>query len=176
MALSGCGGSPKGPKGKPKPDPKAKPTLEQTVQTSAAEGTRYSTGSSRRPLWTVKWTRADLTYSEEGAFYGTAYGVSGTFFKGTQAASTFQAKRAVIAQNSNTLELLDGVTVESKKPASRLECNAVLWDPEREVGEARGNVRFTAEDVVLGPFEAFRFSPELNAAGTPGVFGKRYGK
>lgn len=150
--------------------------LEQAVRTSAAEGTRYSSGKNRRPLWTVRWNRADLNASEEGEFYGTAYDVSGTFFKGAQAASTFRAKRAVIAQKGNTLELLGGVSVQSERPPSKLECDSVIWDPEREVGEARGNVRFTADDVVIGPFDAFRFSPELNAAGTPGIFGKRYGK
>lgn len=176
MVIAGCGDASKSSSVKPKPDAKTKPILEQAVRTSAAEGTRYSSGKNRRPLWTVKWARADLNASEDGAFYGTAYDVSGTFFKGSQAASTFHAARAVIAQKGNTLELLGGVSVQSQKPRSKLECDSVLWDPEREVGEARGNVRFTAEDVVMGPFEAFRFSPELNAAGTPGIFGKRYGK
>lgn len=175
MLLSGCGSS-GGSAPKPPEKKDEKPALEGGVETNAAEGVRYGPEPVRKPLWRLRWERSSLTYGEGGVFFGTAFGVRGVFFKGPKEASSFQAESVEIERGSNKLQIKGGVVVSAEKPLTQLKCEEATWDPDREVGEARGNVRVITEDYTLGPFPVIRFSPELKIGGTPKLFEERHGK
>ncbi len=126
-------------------------------------------------MWTVRWRSANITYGDQGSFGGTMKEVDGTIHSGGSAASEFRAENAEVEEESRVLRLSGGVEVKSESGTRRLTCERIEWDPDREVIEAKGNVRFETKDFVVGPFAALRISPELRIAGTPDLFEKRYG-
>lgn len=171
FALSGCGAKLDGEVKKP-----PKERMVQSVQTNAAEGTRYSEGPDRKAVWKVRWNRQELTFGEGGVFFGDMYEVSGSFFKGGAEASRFRADKAHVDQQSNVLVLEGRVEIETSDPRGEISCERAIWHPEGEYGEAHGNVRYTTDEYTMGPFPVFRFSAELKAGGTPDLFREKYGE
>lgn len=148
----------------------AREPVEQSVLTAGAVVTRYTESEPRRKVWSVRWKSADLTISEGGRFSGEMRGVEGNLYRGQALASRFRAELGLADRDSSVLKLSRGVIVETTMPKVRLTCDAMRWDPEREVIEATGNVRLETEDGVLGPFQKLWLSPELRVAGTPDLF------
>jgi lipopolysaccharide assembly outer membrane protein LptD (OstA) len=68
--------------------------------------------------------------------------------------------------------LSGNVVVTSKDYKSTITCDKLVWDGNRNLIHALGNVRFKSRQYTAEVFDELLASPKMNQIGTPDLFYK----
>jgi len=123
-------------------------------------------------MWSVQWESARIEYGGENQISGTMSRVSGEMYERGAVASTFVADFAEAEKQSNRLTLSGNVVVTSKEYKSTITCDKLVWDGNKNLIRALGNVRFKSKQYTAEVFDELLASPKLNQIGTPDLFYK----
>jgi hypothetical protein len=122
--------------------------------------------------WTVRWQSSQLEVGEDGNVSGEMKAVSGTIFRDDQPVSDFYADQGVAPQGSEELLLQGNVRIVARKPVSNLRCDRLVWRPQFNRVEAKGNVRMDLPPWQMGVLPEVWADPDLKEAATPDLFRK----
>lgn len=123
-------------------------------------------------MWSVQWESARIEYGGENQISGTMSRVSGEMYERGAVASTFVADFAEAEKQSNRLTLSGNVVVTSKEYKSTITCDKLVWDGNKNLIRALGNVRFKSKQYTAEVFDELLASPKMNQIGTPDLFYK----
>lgn len=96
--------------------------------------------------------------------------VTGEFYDGTLPVTRFRAGEASADRESESLKLLNGVSVFSAKLNATLSAQEVIFEPRKKLLKARGSVTVVTPNAEAGPFDEVWASVELSQIGTPDTF------
>jgi hypothetical protein len=171
LLIAGCGSSGSARRPAPSDDDKPKDEVRK-AETAGGSAVRYSDGEDRKKLWSIEWGEAQLEYNDDGHFGGTLAEVKGQFFRQGVPAAEFLARQAETKLGSSVLSIEGGIRLSSKEPALTLTCDKVVWNPDLQRIEARGNVKVDSPRYTMGPAEVLFCSPDLKVIATPNMFPK----
>lgn len=167
LVVGGCfGGNPSRPV-TPKHEEEAEKVAPKGINTESGEATRYATEGVRHRRWSVRWTSAEMEYTEDGRVFGSMNAVSGSIFENDKVASDYFGDRAVSKKDSDVLALEGSVKVVSRKPKATLICDRLEWHGELGLVVAKGNVRMESERFQFGRAPEIWCAPDLSRVGTP---------
>lgn len=173
LVLSGCA-----PSSGRRPDlraldkPNPKDDEPPAVSAGPGEATRFSADGKREKQWTLRWETASEVSFDEGKVSGTMARVSGTLSRKNLDVSDFSADRAIATKTGKTLRLEGNVRLVSRDPKASLRCDSVVWRPDLNRVEAKGNVRVDLPPWEMGVLPEVWARPDLSEAATPDMFGK----
>jgi hypothetical protein len=144
--------------------------IGQAIQVSEGSFTRYSLDDGQQKLWSVSWKGAEIFVEDERRFGGEMREVTGEFYDGTLPVTRFRAGEASADRESESLKLLNGVSVFSAKLNATRSAQEVIFEPRKKLLKARGSVTVVTPNAEAGPFDEVWASVELSQIGTPDTF------
>lgn len=123
-------------------------------------------------MWTVRWETARIEYGGENQISGKMSEVSGEMYEKGTVANTFVAENAEAEKTSNKLILTGNIKVTSKVYGSTITCDKLVWNGNKNLVRALGNVKFKSNQYSAETFNELLASPKMNQIGTPDLFYK----
>lgn len=166
--MGGCGKSDSPSEEKKAPEVEAKEESKR-LYTGAGESTIREAEGERHILYVIRWRETQLEYTlEDGPSTGQLQGVSGEIYQKGKRVSTFRGASAVADKDKNLLVVSGSVLVEGIDPKTTLECERLEWNTKENQLTARGKVKITFQEGVIGPIDELWCLLDLKMAGTPG--------
>lgn len=169
LVLGGCGGkSEKKSEEKKAPEVEAKEESKR-LYTGAGETTIRETEGERHILYVIRWRETQLEYTLEGGpSTGQLRDVTGELYQDGKRVSTFRGASAVADKEKHLLVVTGSVVVDGTDPKAKLECERLEWNTKTKQLKAKGKVKITFQEGVIGPTDELWCLPDLQRAGTPG--------
>lgn len=169
LCLFGCGK----PKATQTAVPPPEPAVSQIVHVGPGDLTRFTEGANRYKAWTVRWKEATLDYTEgEQHPGGDMTSVEGTIFQRDGAQSQFSAQNGHAEKGTGILTLDGSVDLNAGNPAMKMRCDRIVWDAEKQLIVAKGNVTLEGNGYTLKGVSELWCSPDLRHVATPEMYSK----
>lgn len=138
-----------------------------TVESNNGEATIKD--ENLRPLYHVKWQKAQVVASDKGIFATDMDNVQGEFFKDGRVSSRFQGDHARADRLKQLLVITGGVRATSAEQGTDVLCDRLEWHAIEKIARAFGNVRAHGSyGTLIGLNEAWA-SPDLQEIATPSL-------
>lgn len=140
----------------------------QTIATGPVE--LQQRDEDRNIVWSLSATGSKLSYKADGKVSGALEGIKGALFEKGAKVSSFSAERGEADQTTEALAISGNVIVHSLKDGAKLSADSVEWVKAKQWIVAKGRVKISTSDYVLGPFEQIVATADLVRFGTPDQF------
>jgi len=139
------------------------------VESGAGNGTWFSKGTDRHPVWHVNWRTGELTVTGEVPEQATMKTVDGEILQDNEA-KRFRADRAIADKKSNILTLTGHVSIYSPKRGANLRCDKLVYSADEKLFRASGNVSFLSKNTTIVGIPAAFAASDFSQVASPDMY------